>query len=65
MLPDPGPPEEDELYEMYMSETNMAYRVQGEKLVPVKDAWGQLLKHSMLSAKHVSIPLLCERGAPS
>ena len=51
---DPGPAEEDELYEMYINQTNMVYRVKDDRLQAVKDYWGQLLKHSILSTSDVS-----------
>ena len=38
---------------MYINQTNMVYRVKNEKLVAVKDSWGQLLKHSLLSPTDV------------
>ena len=49
----PGPAEEDELYEMYLAETNMVYKVQGEHLVAQKEHWGQVLKYSLLTDKEV------------
>ncbi len=50
---DPGPQEEDELYEMYMAETNKVYRVQDDTLVPHQDAWGATPRHSMLNSNEV------------
>jgi supervillin len=53
---DPGPVEEDELYEMYMAETNMAYRLtDDETLVPVEEFWGNVLKHELLSSKQAFV----------
>lgn len=40
---------------MYINETNMVYRVQGNKLIPVSDSWGQLLKHDLLNSKQVRV----------
>jgi len=45
---DPGPSEEDQLYEMYMAETNMVYRLEHDCLVPVAEYWGSVLKHELL-----------------
>ena len=50
---DPGPPEEDELYEMYMAETNKVFRVQDDTLVPLQEYWGCTPKHEMLNSNEV------------
>ena len=52
-FPDPGPTEEDQLYEMYMAETNMVYRMQEDSLIPVEEYWGQCLKHELLKTDQV------------
>ena len=51
---DPGPQEEDELYEMYMAETNKVYIVQGDTLVPHERFWGTTPKYEMLESDKVS-----------
>ena len=48
-----GPPEEDELYEDYMAETNCVYRVEGEELSPLEEFSGQLPRYDMLDDEQV------------
>lgn len=62
-----GPAEEDELYESYISETNLVYRVEGEDLVPIEEYCGQVPRYDMLQDDQViynftiiSIKLLCK-----
>jgi hypothetical protein len=57
---DPGPQEEDELYEDFMSTTNTVYRVKGNKLHVEQDYLGQPLKYEMLTEKDVSVFLYCQ-----
>ena len=52
---DPGPQEEDELYEMYMAETNKVYIVQGDTLVPHEQFWGATPKYEMLESDKVGV----------
>ncbi|CAH1789919.1 unnamed protein product, partial [Owenia fusiformis] len=53
---DMGPAEEDELYEMYMVETNAVYKVGDKKeLVPYQEYWGSLPKYEMLDSKEVFV----------
>ena len=54
LIVETGPPEEDELYEMYMVETNMVYKVIGEELVPYEEYWGTIPKFEMLDSNEVS-----------
>ncbi|KAH3747622.1 hypothetical protein DPMN_182050 [Dreissena polymorpha] len=50
-----GPPEEDELYETHIVETNMIYTLEGTKLVPVEEYWGNQPKYEMLQADQVFV----------
>lgn len=43
-----GHPDEDELYEIVLTGTNMVYEVEGEELVPRKDCWGTIPKIEIL-----------------
>ncbi|XP_049874126.1 supervillin-like isoform X4 [Pectinophora gossypiella] len=43
-----GHPDEDEIYESCIVQTNMCYEVMDDELVPIKEYWGQLPKISML-----------------
>ena len=54
-ITEPGPQEEDELYEMYMAETNRVYRYENETLVPYEEYWGTTPKYEMLNNKAVRI----------
>ena len=49
-----GPAEEDELYEMYMSEATRVYRLVSDKLVQVPEFSGVVPSYDMLNSKHVS-----------
>uniref|UniRef100_A0A3B3SFS7 Supervillin n=1 Tax=Paramormyrops kingsleyae TaxID=1676925 RepID=A0A3B3SFS7_9TELE len=50
-----GPPEEDELYESAIVETNCTYRLVDDKLVPDDDFWGKTPKYSLLDSKEVLV----------
>ncbi|XP_048866246.1 supervillin-like isoform X4 [Brienomyrus brachyistius] len=50
-----GPPEEDELYESAIVETNCTYRLVDDKLVPDDDFWGKAPKYSLLDSKEVLV----------
>lgn len=52
-----GEPEEDELYESGVLDSNGVYRLQGDKLVPHEDAWASMPSVSLLDSKEVT-PLL-------
>lgn len=49
-----GEPEEDELYESGVLDSNGVYRLQGDKLVPHEDAWGSIPSVSLLNSKEVT-----------
>lgn len=49
-----GEPEEDELYESGILDSNGVYRLQGDKLVPHEDAWASIPSVSMLDSKEVT-----------
>ena len=49
-----GPPEEDELYESAIVETNCVYRLVEDKLQPDDDYWGRVPRCSLLQSKEVS-----------
>ncbi|XP_054618790.1 supervillin isoform X3 [Dunckerocampus dactyliophorus] len=46
-----GEPEEDELYESGVLDSNGVYRLQGDKLVPHEDAWASIPSVSLLDSK--------------
>lgn len=49
-----GEPEEDELYESGVQDSNGVYRLQGDKLVPHEDAWASIPSVSLLNSKEVA-----------
>ena len=53
VFPDPGPPEEDEVYEECQEEMTRVYLVQQEELVSVPEYSGVPLRHAMLNTKQV------------
>ncbi|XP_062893289.1 supervillin-like isoform X5 [Mobula hypostoma] len=50
-----GDPEEDEIYESAITETNHIYRLVEDKLVPVTESWGKMPRCSMLNSKEVLV----------
>uniref|UniRef100_A0A8C9TFE7 Supervillin n=1 Tax=Scleropages formosus TaxID=113540 RepID=A0A8C9TFE7_SCLFO len=50
-----GPPEEDEMYESAITETNCTYRLMEDKLVPDDDFWGRAPRSSLLNSKEVLV----------
>ncbi|KAL4624638.1 supervillin-like [Arapaima gigas] len=50
-----GPPEEDELYESAIVETNCTYRLVEDKLIPDDDFWGRVPRSSLLNSKEVLV----------
>lgn len=50
-----GEPEEDELYESGVVDSNGVYRLQGDKLVPHEDAWASIPSVSLLDSKEVLV----------
>uniref|UniRef100_A0A3B3T7W3 Supervillin a n=1 Tax=Paramormyrops kingsleyae TaxID=1676925 RepID=A0A3B3T7W3_9TELE len=50
-----GSPEEDELYESAIVETNCIYRLLDDKLVPDDDFWGKVPRCSLLDSKEVLV----------
>jgi len=56
-----GEPEEDELYESAVIESNCVYRLVEDKLVPYEEAWASIPSVSLLNSKEVSnlLVLLC------
>ncbi|XP_062900393.1 supervillin a isoform X8 [Mobula hypostoma] len=50
-----GNPDEDELYESAIVETNCIYRLVGDKLVPDDDFWGKIPRCSLLNSKDVLV----------
>ncbi|XP_041029402.1 supervillin-like isoform X4 [Carcharodon carcharias] len=50
-----GDPEEDELYEAAITETNYIYRLVEDRLVPVNESWGKIPRCSMLNSKEVLV----------
>ena len=69
-----GPPEEDELYENHILDTNMIYKMEDNKLVPVDDCWGAQPKYKMLQSNQVGgvnmpcgvggVHMPCDDGGP-
>ncbi|KOC65676.1 Supervillin [Habropoda laboriosa] len=52
---DGGHPEEDELYETFMIDTNMVYEIKDEELVPLEKYWGGIPKIEMLDPNKVLV----------
>uniref|UniRef100_A0A4W5Q873 Supervillin a n=1 Tax=Hucho hucho TaxID=62062 RepID=A0A4W5Q873_9TELE len=50
-----GTPDEDELYESAIIETNCIYRLVDDKLVPDDDFWGKVPRCTLLSPKQVLV----------
>uniref|UniRef100_A0A8C5GNX2 Supervillin-like n=1 Tax=Gouania willdenowi TaxID=441366 RepID=A0A8C5GNX2_GOUWI len=50
-----GEPEEDELYESGVLDSNGVYRLQGDKLVPHEEAWASIPSVSLLDSKEVLV----------
>ncbi|XP_078079915.1 supervillin isoform X3 [Mustelus asterias] len=50
-----GDPEEDELYEVAITETNYIYRLVEDKLVADNESWGKIPRCSMLNSKEVLV----------
>lgn len=50
-----GEPEEDELYESGVLDSNGVYRLQGDKLVPHEDAWASIPSVTLLDSKEVLV----------
>ncbi|XP_011604434.2 supervillin [Takifugu rubripes] len=50
-----GEPEEDEMYESGVLDSNGVYRLQGDKLVPHEDAWASIPSVSLLDSKEVLV----------
>lgn len=54
-ISDAGHADEDDLFESCLTETNMVYEYQDEKLIPVEEYWGALPKYEMLNPKKVLV----------
>lgn len=52
---DGGHPDEDELYETAMIDTNMVYDIKDEELVPLEKYWGAIPKIEMLEPNKVLV----------
>uniref|UniRef100_A0A4W4EVA2 HP domain-containing protein n=1 Tax=Electrophorus electricus TaxID=8005 RepID=A0A4W4EVA2_ELEEL len=50
-----GPPEDDELYESAIVETNCIFRLVDDKLLPDDDFWGKVPRCSLLGSKEVLV----------
>uniref|UniRef100_A0A8D2LTF0 Supervillin n=1 Tax=Varanus komodoensis TaxID=61221 RepID=A0A8D2LTF0_VARKO len=50
-----GRPEEDEMYEAAIIETNCIYRLIDDKLIPDDDYWGKMPKCTLLNSKEVLV----------
>ncbi|XP_053215074.1 supervillin isoform X9 [Podarcis raffonei] len=50
-----GNPEEDEMYEAAIIETNCIYRLVDDKLIPDDDYWGKMPKCTLLNSKEVLV----------
>ncbi|XP_061442436.1 supervillin isoform X5 [Rhineura floridana] len=50
-----GSPEEDEMYEAAIIETNCIYRLVDDKLIPDDDYWGKMPKCTLLNSKEVLV----------
>lgn len=49
----PGRNDEDELYETYITETNLVYRLVSDRLQLAEEYSGSMLKYGMLRSKEV------------
>ncbi|XP_063955085.1 supervillin-like isoform X1 [Lytechinus pictus] len=52
---DVGAPDEDEMHEIYITETNMVYRVEGDSLEPYEAYWASPGKFKMLDTNEVFV----------
>eukprot|EP00057_Strongylocentrotus_purpuratus_P006939 XP_011661413.1 PREDICTED: supervillin isoform X1 [Strongylocentrotus purpuratus] len=52
---DVGAPDEDEMHEIYITETNMVYRVEGDSLEPYEAYWAAPGKYNMLDSNEVFV----------
>ncbi|XP_067825177.1 supervillin-like isoform X3 [Heptranchias perlo] len=52
---DAGDPDEDEVYEAAITETNYIYRLVEDKLVSDNESWGKIPRCSMLNSKEVLV----------
>lgn len=52
-----GTPDEDELYEAAIVETNCIYRLMGDKLVPDDDFWARIPRCTLLTPKEVTLAI--------
>ncbi|KAK7501504.1 hypothetical protein BaRGS_00007308, partial [Batillaria attramentaria] len=50
-----GPDEEDELYEISITKTNMIYKLEDGALKPYEQYWGAIPRHEMLQEKEVLV----------
>uniref|UniRef100_A0A8C8S3S5 Supervillin n=1 Tax=Pelusios castaneus TaxID=367368 RepID=A0A8C8S3S5_9SAUR len=50
-----GSPEEDEMYEAAIIETNCVYRLVDDKLIPDDDYWGKMPRCTLLQSKEVLV----------
>lgn len=48
-----GHPDEDEVFELTLTDTNMIYEVEDEELVPREDYWGAIPKIEILDHNKV------------
>ncbi|GAB6018907.1 hypothetical protein CHUAL_000560 [Chamberlinius hualienensis] len=54
-IADPGSPEDDEIFEAAITETNKMYLVEGDELVPYEKYWGSSLRVEMLKNSEVYV----------
>lgn len=50
-----GHPDEDELYETALLETNIVYELQGSELIPLEKYWGCIPRIEMLDPSKVNV----------
>lgn len=50
-----GHPDEDEIYESTIVDTNMVYELEGNELVPIEEFWGTIPKIEMLDSSKILI----------
>ncbi|KAI8426069.1 hypothetical protein MSG28_005032 [Choristoneura fumiferana] len=50
-----GHPDEDEIFESCIVQTNMCYEVMDDELIPIKEYWGQMPKIAMLNQQKVIV----------
>lgn len=54
-----GSPDEDEMFESAIVETNCIFRLVDDKLLPDDDSWGKVPRSTLLGSKEVRKQICC------